>query len=134
MIPAGGPGRPKHEKTKLAVANTRAFYAPSEEVPMAMDRIAAIDALLTETQGAHGVYEKTELNGVYDQDWPRWYAGYAVDHGMGALLGRDVTADELTGVLESSWEAFEQTDPKPVEPWTTWIARRIAGELAAPEA
>ena len=62
---------------------------------MATDRIGALEALLAEAEAAHGVYETTELNGVYDQDWPRWYAAYAVDHGIGALLGRDVSVDEL---------------------------------------
>lgn len=23
---------------------------------------------------AHGVYEAEELGGVYDEDWPQWYA------------------------------------------------------------
>lgn len=92
---------------------------------MATDRIAALEALLTETEAAHGVYETTELNGVYDQDWPRWYAGYAVDHGIGTLLGRDVGADELAQFLATSWDELQQADPRPMDPWTAFIARRL---------
>jgi hypothetical protein len=99
---------------------------------MTTDRIAALEELLAETEAAHGVYEKTELNGVYDEDWPRWYAEYAVDHGIGALLGRSITAVELARFLASSWEDFRQADPKPSEPWTAYIARRLAGEVDHP--
>ena len=94
---------------------------------MTTDRIAAIEALLAEAEAAHGEYEATELNGVYDQEWPRWYAGYAVDHGIGALLGRSITADELADVLSAAWAEYEGADPKPAESWTTYISRRLVG-------
>lgn len=29
---------------------------------------------LKRTAAAHGVYEEEVLNGVYDDDWPQWYA------------------------------------------------------------
>ncbi len=92
---------------------------------MTTDRIAALEALLAETEAAHGVYETTELNGVYDTDWPRWYAGYAVDHGIGAILGREITADQLARHLATMWEVFQQTDPRPADPWGTYFARRL---------
>jgi hypothetical protein len=74
------------------------------------------------------VYETTELNGVYDEDWPRWYAAYAVDHGIGSLLGRDVSADELAQSLTASWDELQRAHPRPTDPWTTYIARRLAAE------
>ena len=52
---------------------------------MTPDRIEAIIALLGRTEEAHGAYERAELDGVYDEDWPRWYATYAVDNGIGAM-------------------------------------------------
>ena len=96
---------------------------------MATDRSEAVTALLVETMEAHGAFEATELNGVYDQDWPRWYAAYAVDHGIGALVGRVVTADEVAAFLVGSNAEFERADPKPEEPWATYTGRRIAAEL-----
>ena len=96
---------------------------------MMADRIAALEALLAEAEAAHGVYETTELNGVYDQDWPRWYAGYAVEHGIGALLGRPVTPDELAQFLTSGWDDLQQADPRPTDPWNTHVARRLASEF-----
>ena len=91
---------------------------------MTTDRIAALEALLGETEAAHGAYETTELNGVYDEEWPGWYAAYAVEHGIGEIVDRDGAA-----LLTASWSELQQTDPSPSEPWTSFIARRLASEL-----
>jgi hypothetical protein len=96
---------------------------------MAADRIEAINVLLGLAEEAHGLFEKTELSGVYDQDWPRWYATYAVDHGISALVEHDVTTDQLAAFLANSNAEFEQTEPKPSEPWAAYTARRISAEL-----
>ena len=92
------------------------------------DRVAAIAALLSETETAHGAYETAELGGVYDEAWPAWYAAYAVDHGLGELLGREVSGDDLAAFLTRAYAAFEQIDPK-TESWQAYIARRIAEDL-----
>jgi len=96
---------------------------------MTTDRIAALEALLGETEAAHGNYETTELNGVYDEQWPRWYAEYAVEHGIDAIVGREVSPDELTELLTARWAELQGADPRPSEPWTTFIARRLVEEL-----
>jgi hypothetical protein len=96
---------------------------------MTTDRVTAIEALFARTEAAHGVYETTELNGVYDKDWPRWYAAHAVEHGIGDLVGHPVSADELAAFLTRAWAEYEQADPKPAEPWGTVFARRVAAEL-----
>jgi len=96
---------------------------------MAADRIEAITTLLVQSEVAHGVYERSELNGVYDEEWPRWYAAYAVEHGIGAMVGHDVTADELAAFLASSSTEYQQAEPKPAEPWAAYTAGRIAAEL-----
>jgi hypothetical protein len=94
------------------------------------DRIAALEALLAEAEAAHGVYESTVLNGVYDQEWPRWYAGYAVEHGIGTILSRDVDADELARLLAASWDELQGADGQPMLPWRAFTARRLAEELS----
>jgi hypothetical protein len=93
------------------------------------DRIAAVRSLLARTEAAHGEYETAELNGVYDQDWARWYAAYAVDHGISGVLGRDVTADDLAVFLARTWDELQQADPPTSEPWPAYAGRRIAEEL-----
>lgn len=94
-----------------------------------MDHVGALEALLTETGRAHGVYEAAELQGVYDQEWPRWYAGYAGEHGLAALVGHPVTVDDLAAFLSSTNAEFERIEPKPTESWAAYTARRIAAEL-----
>ena len=32
--------------------------------------------LLTEAAAAHGAFEAEELDGVYDEEWPAWYAAH----------------------------------------------------------
>ena len=89
----------------------------------------AIEALLVQTEEAHGVYETAELNGVYDQDWAQWYARYAVEHGMGDLVGHPVSADDLARLLETAFADFKSIQPAPAEGWAAYIAERIAAGL-----
>ncbi len=96
---------------------------------MATDRIDAIHALLVETEKAHGRFEETELHGVYDQAWPRWYAAYAVEHGIGELVGHAISADRLAAFLATSNAEFAATMPTPSDPWPVYTARRVAAEL-----
>ena len=42
-----------------------------------------------------------------------------------------VSADELAQLLATSWDELQQADPRPTDPWTTYIARRLAAELSA---
>jgi hypothetical protein len=93
------------------------------------DRVGSLDTLLVQTGRAHGVFEETELKGVYDKEWPRWYAAYAVEHGIGALVGHPVTVDDLAAFLASSNAEFEHIEPRPTESWAAYTARRIAADL-----
>ena len=96
---------------------------------MAANRTEAVNALLVEAMAAHGTFEETELNGVYDQEWARWYAAYALDHGLAALLANPITTNQLAQFLASSNSEFEQAEPKPDEPWASYTAGRIVEEL-----
>jgi hypothetical protein len=90
------------------------------------DRVEALESLLTQAEEAHGVYESSELHGVYDEQWPRWYAQYAMDHGIAALIGRDVTVDELAELLAKSWAETQRTEAEPADSWARATARRLA--------
>ena len=93
------------------------------------DRIPAIRALLGQAESAHGVYETTELDGVYDQAWPSWYAEYAVEHGIGKLLGHPVSAETLAEFLGRAFADFKEAGPDSTESWSVYTAERIAAEL-----
>jgi hypothetical protein len=97
---------------------------------MTADRMETIAALLAQAEGAHGGYERSELGGMYDEQWPRWYAQYAVEHGIGDLLGRPLTSDGLSAFLASSYAEFKDARADPDEEWATYTARRIVAELA----
>jgi hypothetical protein len=94
-----------------------------------VDRFEAVNALLVQAEEAHGAFETTELKGVYDEEWPRWYAAYAIEHGIGALLGHAVTTDQLAQFLARTSFELKQTEPVPSEPWAAYTARRITAEL-----
>ena len=96
---------------------------------MTTDRTEPLEALLAQAESAHGEFETNELNGVYDKEWPRWYAQYAVDHGAGTVLGRDVSVDELAAFLTDTWDDLQRADPKPTQSWAAYTARRMAAEL-----
>jgi hypothetical protein len=38
--------------------------------------IEELAKLLKAAAKAHAKYEKEKLNGVYDKDWPKWYADW----------------------------------------------------------
>jgi hypothetical protein len=44
--------------------------------------IHQVESLLIRAEQAHGQYEQTILNGIYDQDWAIWYANYVIDQGI----------------------------------------------------
>jgi hypothetical protein len=94
-----------------------------------VDQIEAVTALLDQAEAAHGIYETTELNGVYDQDWAQWYAAYAVDHGLGEIAGHAIPTDTLAAFLATAFVDYQRTDPKPSGTWADVIARRIVAEL-----
>jgi hypothetical protein len=96
-----------------------------------MEQLEGIEALLDRAKAAHGEYERAELNGVYDKDWPRWYAEFMVREGLGSLLGRDVAAEEVARFFVSSWDEFKATDAEAAEVWTVYTARRMTEELGA---
>lgn len=88
--------------------------------------IEAIAALLTQAESAHGDYEATELNGVYDEAWADWYARYAVQYGIGDLLGQPITAEQLAKLLASAFDAFRSLKGSSADSWAIYVARRIA--------
>ena len=93
------------------------------------EQVAAIETLLADAEEAHSVYESTQLNGAYDAEWPRWYAAYAVEHGIGDLLGRALGADELAEFLVAGWERRQAADTPATEPWGASTAREIAAHF-----
>jgi hypothetical protein len=93
------------------------------------ETIEAVTALLGEAETAHSVFESTELKGVYDENWAEWYAAYAVEHGIGDLIGRAVAPDELAGFLSGTFADFKEHEGTSTDGWASYTARRITTEL-----
>ncbi len=85
---------------------------------------ATLAQLLGETLAAHSAYETTELDGVYDQQWPAWYARYLVEHGIETLLDRAVTTEELAALLAACDAAYKGEN---ATSWPDFYARRLLG-------
>jgi hypothetical protein len=90
---------------------------------MVENSIESITALWVRAGEAHHIYERDVLNGVYHTDWFGWYANFAVEHGIGALLGRDITVEELIAFLKRV--SVEHKDSGTDEPWTSYYARAL---------
>jgi hypothetical protein len=88
-----------------------------------MSEERAIANLLDKTQAAHGAYEERELNGVYDQIWPDWYAAYLVEHGIGELLGQSISADQLARLLKQYDEEYRAQQRQ--EGWPDYYTARL---------
>jgi hypothetical protein len=78
----------------------------------------AVAALLRETATAHAAYETNVLGGVFDEDWPAWYAAYLLDHGLGDHLvgGESLDVANLTAMLArlaADYQQGEQASPWP---------------------
>jgi hypothetical protein len=89
---------------------------------------ATLAALLSETFAAHATYETSELGGVYDQQWPAWYTRYLVEHGIGALLGRAVTSEEVAALLAECDETYRRDNPATT--WPDFYARQFLARAA----
>ena len=91
---------------------------------MASTPETAVAALLREAEGAHGYYESTVLGGVYDADWPRWYAKYLLEHGLAELLpGEKADVERLAATLKRLGDEYERD--RPADPWPDVYARQL---------
>lgn len=90
---------------------------------MAQVKQGDVASLLDKTQAAHGVYEVGELQGVYDEDWPSWYAAYLIEHGLGDLLGRPIAAEQLARLLKLYDENYRTRQLQ--EGWPDYYAAQL---------
>jgi hypothetical protein len=82
----------------------------------------ALADLLSSAEAAHGQYEARELGGEFDQEWPRWYADFLLQHGIDRHLGA-TDMDQLAGQLAECDEAYRREQP--AMDWAPYYARRL---------
>ena len=96
---------------------------------MSDSRVSKITELLSGAGEAHHVFEQTVLKGVYDQEWPLWYARWVIEHGFNEALGHRLTPEQLGADLRRIYyEQYEKE--KPNQGWAEYMAQRLA-ELAS---
>ena len=102
---------------------------------MASEREVTLAARLSQAEAAHGVYEREQLAGVFDEEWPRWYAEYLVAHGVSEVAPELADVERLT-VMLAACDAAHRSEGSSEE-WEPFYARRmlsglLAGRLAVP--
>lgn len=89
-----------------------------------------LDAL-KQAAAAHGVHEAEELGGVYDQEWPRWYAAHMAQ--TLARAGHPIGADTVQAALEdaAAAHALHEAETGAKDPdWPQWYAAHMTPALA----
>ena len=87
-----------------------------------------IAQLLAQAGSAHHQFEQIVLKGVYDEDWPEWYAGYLLDHGLNDLLPQSITQAALCQFLYQSNQTRTQKYPEPN--WVDYTTRDLVTTFA----
>ena len=90
---------------------------------MSQNNVTNITILLSQAGAAHHTYEQTVLKGVYDQEWPAWYADYVIEHGLGTLLNKEMTVEQLSRFLSESYEAYQQEHSR--QDWAAYTAEKM---------
>ena len=90
---------------------------------MNQNKVTKIAHLLSQAGGAHHTFEQTVLKGVYDEAWPMWYADYVVERGLAELLGRAVTAEQVSRFFTESYAVYQAENIK--QGWTDYTAEQM---------
>lgn len=92
-------------------------------------RVERMTQLLEEAHTAHSVYEKGVLHGVWDEEWPAWYAAYLATHGILDLVAWDSQGREppegLALLLAEADRLHQRTAPQ--QHWPHFYARYLLG-------
>lgn len=86
-----------------------------------------IAGLLKHGQEAHHTYEKAELDGKYDEQWPAWYADFLLNNGLPALTGTTPDPDALAAFLEHSSQQMKAEGS--LEAWNEYTASKLLDTL-----
>ena len=88
-----------------------------------------LDAL-ERAAAAHGVHEAEELGGVYDEEWPSWYAAHMARTlaETGQAIGADALKAALEGAAAAHAEHEKQIGGKDPD-WPQWYAAHMSAVL-----
>lgn len=97
-----------------------AVTIPASMADLMQEKLAK---LLSDAQNAHHDYETTELEGVFDEQWPQWYADFLMSNGFADLLAVEADMDQLASRLSeiSQRHKAERID----ESWADYTAHNL---------
>lgn len=98
---------------------------------MSDQAIRFLEGLLARASQAHHAYEQDELNGEYDQEWPRWYAAFLIEEDVSALIQPPPPLGELADALRSITKEHEALSEK-LE-WNAFAAEKLAEQYLTPK-
>ncbi|MBW4518853.1 MAG: hypothetical protein KME16_04010 [Scytolyngbya sp. HA4215-MV1] len=82
-----------------------------------------VESLLIQAEQAHGQYEQTILNGVYDQDWSTWYANYVIEQGIEEILNRPFAGERLSQFLSQNYKQYKAEQSQ--KTWAAYTAQKL---------
>ncbi|CAN5420109.1 hypothetical protein BH09CHL1_BH09CHL1_36540 [soil metagenome] len=90
---------------------------------------ALVERLLRETNAAHGEHETTVLGGVYDEEWPAWYATYLIDHGLQDVTpgSENLDVGQLGAILQQLDTDYRREGPD--SEWPIYYAERFGAKV-----
>ncbi len=107
---------------------TLLLLSNKKKLSMTQKSTTQIAALLSQAGEAHHEYEQNQLGGEYDQNWPTWYADYIIKQGLGNLLNREVSTEQLGQFLSQSNEEYKKENPS--QSWADYTAGKLLADFS----
>jgi hypothetical protein len=82
-----------------------------------------ITGLLEKAQSAHHVFEKEELEGEFDEQWPAWYADYLLNNGLAELFATSIDLDTLAEWLQKISQQHKAENT--LQSWAAYSANKL---------
>lgn len=86
-----------------------------------------LSVLLQQAKEAHQQFEKMELGGQFDEQWPAWYADYLVTSGLPGLIGNEPDVDQLASQLNEIVQRHQAE--RTAENWADYTAHELLQTL-----
>jgi hypothetical protein len=80
-----------------------------------------IKEALIQAEQAHRLFEKIELKGIYDENWPVWYTAF--------VLGRLPELKDPLKVYHLIKEAAREHETHPKIPWASFYSEYLVQKL-----
>ncbi|MFO7815514.1 MAG: hypothetical protein R6V14_07240 [Halanaerobiales bacterium] len=95
---------------------------------MNKDLVSNMRYVLSKAKNAHHKYEQNELDGRFDKEWYKWYAGFILNSNVRMKLSKDITEEEMIGFLKEITDDYTENEVE--EDWEDYAAERLIKNFA----